>query len=113
MLSVRFVRHMLFLFLLHCTFPIYVEAFDLTIIHNNDVHAHFEQINGYSGECTDEDASKDACYGGEARRVTIINETRSNIPNTLVLDAGDRFTGTKHFLSLVEFMFIYVLFLMI
>ena len=68
-------------------------AYDLTIVHNNDVHAHFEQINKYSGECSEESALKDECYGGEARRITIIKEARANFSNTLVLDAGDRFTG--------------------
>jgi 2',3'-cyclic-nucleotide 2'-phosphodiesterase (5'-nucleotidase family) len=42
--------------------------FTLTIVHNNDVHAHFDQINVYSGECTDGQAREGKCYGGEARR---------------------------------------------
>ena len=47
-------------------------GFDLTIVHNNDVHAHIGQINKYSGECSDKDAKADKCFGGEARRVTFI-----------------------------------------
>ena len=70
-----------------------VFGYDLIIVHNNDVHAHFEQINKYSGECSDEQAAKDECFGGEARRITTIKEARANFSNTLVLDAGDRFTG--------------------
>ena len=77
-------------------------GYDLTIVHNNDVHAHFEQINKYSGECSDEQAARDECFGGEARRITIIKEARANFSNTLVLDAGDRFTGNIWFLIIQD-----------
>ena len=65
----------------------------LTIVHNNDVHAHFDQTNVRSGDCSPKDAEAGECYGGEARRVTVIENARRNIPNTVVLDAGDRFVG--------------------
>ena len=68
-------------------------GYELTIVHNNDIHAHYEQINKYSGECSEEDATEEKCYGGEARRVTFINEARANFANTLVLNAGDWYTG--------------------
>ncbi|XP_060560431.1 snake venom 5'-nucleotidase-like [Ruditapes philippinarum] len=71
--------------------------FTLTIVHNNDVHAHFDQINVYSGECTDGQAREGKCYGGEARRNQFIKDARAHYKNTLVLDAGDRFTGTLWF----------------
>ncbi|XP_045195357.2 snake venom 5'-nucleotidase-like [Mercenaria mercenaria] len=71
--------------------------YELTIVHNNDVHAHFDQVNAYSGECTDKQASDNKCYGGEARRNSFIKDARERYENTLVLDAGDRFTGTLWF----------------
>lgn len=42
--------------------------FELTIVHNNDVHAHFDEIDEYYGECSDKEAKDNACFGGEARR---------------------------------------------
>ena len=88
----RYTSTLSFAFILH-HFVSSVVGYDLIIVHNNDVHAHFEQINKYSGECSAEQAAKDECFGGEARRITIIKEARANFSNTLVLDAGDRFTG--------------------
>ena len=70
-----------------------VLGYDLTIVHNNDVHAHYDQTNVRSGDCSKTDAEAGECYGGEARRVTIIEDARANIPNTVVLDAGDRYVG--------------------
>ena len=48
--------------------------FDLRVLHTNDTHAHLDNI---------------------PRRVTAIKETRND--NTLVLDAGDVFSGTLYF----------------
>ncbi len=43
------------------------ENFKLIIIHNNDMHARFEQTNVYSNECVKSDAQKNKCYGGFPR----------------------------------------------
>ena len=96
MMSTKLFRDMLHVLILFHMCSVLVKGYELTIVHNNDVHAHFEQMNKYSGECTDADAQKEACYGGEARRVTFIKSARANYSNTLVLDAGDRFTGMTH-----------------
>ena len=48
--------------------------FNLRVLHTNDTHAHLDNI---------------------PRRVTAIKETRNE--NTLVLDAGDVFSGTLYF----------------
>ena len=77
-----------------------VFGYDLTIVHNNDVHAHFDQTSVLSGDCSKADAEAGQCYGGEARRVTIIKDARANIQNTVVLDAGDRFVGKFIYLSI-------------
>jgi 2',3'-cyclic-nucleotide 2'-phosphodiesterase (5'-nucleotidase family) len=43
------------------------ENFKLIIIHNNDMHARFEQTNVYTNECVKSDAQKNKCYGGFPR----------------------------------------------
>ncbi len=56
------------------------ESFSLTIMHTNDVHGHHEpQRNG---------------DGGAARQATVVQQIRAEVDNQLLLDAGDRFTGT-------------------
>jgi 2',3'-cyclic-nucleotide 2'-phosphodiesterase (5'-nucleotidase family) len=69
-----------------------VIGFNLTIVHTNDVHSRFEEMNKYSGSC-----SGDECYGGFARLKTKMDEVRLEHPHTLVLDAGDQFQGTLWF----------------
>ncbi|PWV95707.1 2',3'-cyclic-nucleotide 2'-phosphodiesterase (5'-nucleotidase family) [Paenibacillus cellulosilyticus] len=51
-----------------------VNTFDLRVLHTNDTHAHLDNV---------------------ARRVTAIKEARND--NTLLLDAGDVFSGTLYF----------------
>ena len=72
-------------------------AFNLTVLHTNDVHARIEQFNAYGSECRDQDLQDGACFGGEARRLTKVKQIRSQRPNVLLLDAGDRFVGTLWF----------------
>lgn len=50
--------------------------FELTLMHTNDTHAHLDNI---------------------AKRITAIKEVRSQSKNTLLLDAGDVFSGTLYF----------------
>ncbi|WJQ13799.1 5'-nucleotidase C-terminal domain-containing protein [Geobacillus stearothermophilus] len=50
--------------------------FKLTIMHTNDTHAHLDNI---------------------ARRITAIKQVRQEKPNSLLLDAGDVFSGTLYF----------------
>ena len=56
------------------------DVFELTIMHTNDVHGHHEpQRNG---------------DGGAARQATVVHQIRDEVDNHLLLDGGDRFTGT-------------------
>ena len=56
------------------------DSFSLTIMHTNDVHGHHEpQRNG---------------DGGAARQATVVNQIRGDVDNHLLVDGGDRFTGT-------------------
>ncbi|XP_012679397.2 5'-nucleotidase isoform X2 [Clupea harengus] len=69
-----------------------VRAWDLTLLHTNDVHARVEETSKDSGKCT-----KAPCYGGVARRLTKISEIRKKEDNVLLLDGGDQFQGTVWF----------------
>ncbi|HLZ09959.1 MAG TPA: metallophosphoesterase, partial [Chloroflexota bacterium] len=56
-------------------------SFALTIVHTNDWHAnHAEQKPGGDG--------------GSARQASVIKRIKTEAKNVLLLDAGDRFTGT-------------------
>ena len=56
------------------------ESYSLTIMHTNDVHGHHEpQRDG---------------NGGAALLATVVQQIRGEVDNHLLLDAGDRFTGT-------------------
>lgn len=43
------------------------DNFSLIILHNNDMHARFEQTDKYSNKCQKNDAELKKCYGGFAR----------------------------------------------
>ncbi|MDQ0229559.1 bifunctional 2',3'-cyclic-nucleotide 2'-phosphodiesterase/3'-nucleotidase [Metabacillus malikii] len=49
---------------------------DLKIMHTNDTHAHLDNV---------------------ARRVTAVEEARASVENSILLDAGDVFSGTLYF----------------
>jgi len=56
------------------------ETYDLTIIHTNDTHTYHEPAADGNG--------------GAAIMKTVIDQIRSEVANSLLLDVGDRFTGT-------------------
>ncbi|XP_017868238.1 PREDICTED: protein 5NUC-like isoform X1 [Drosophila arizonae] len=74
---------------------------EFTIIHNNDIHARFEQTNKYGAVCTQEDANMNKCFGGVARIAHVVRKYREEAKNggnpVLYLNAGDTFTGTLWF----------------
>ncbi|XP_067416836.1 5'-nucleotidase isoform X2 [Emydura macquarii macquarii] len=72
-------------------------AFQLTLLHTNDVHARVEQTSRDSGKCLSSGRRPLDCYGGVARRYTKIREIRASHPNVLLLDAGDQYQGTVWF----------------
>jgi 5'-nucleotidase / UDP-sugar diphosphatase len=57
-------------------------VFSLTILHTNDIHAHHASSNG---------------DGGAAIAASVINQVRTANPNTILLNAGDNFTGTLYY----------------
>ncbi|XP_038222525.1 uncharacterized protein LOC119840090 [Zerene cesonia] len=77
-------------------------TFELLILHNNDMHAHFEQSSQLSGACTTADRDAGKCYGGFPRVAHVVKEARKAAasgegPPVLYLNAGDTYTGTAWF----------------
>ena len=70
------------------------QEYSLTILHTNDVHAHLLPFTQAGGECSEEDNQAGKCFGGVARQYSLIQQIRKEVPNVLLLDAGDQFQGT-------------------
>ena len=67
-----------------------VDIFNLTVVHINDIHAHFEEINANTSRCRPETQ----CFGGVARLNFKKNEIMNNAPdNSIFLNAGDFYQG--------------------
>uniref|UniRef100_A0A8D3E5W7 5'-nucleotidase n=1 Tax=Scophthalmus maximus TaxID=52904 RepID=A0A8D3E5W7_SCOMX len=68
-------------------------AWDLVLLHTNDVHARVEETTEHSGKCV----GSSQCFAGVARRATEVQRVRGSESNVLLLDAGDQFQGTVWF----------------
>lgn len=77
------------------------DILQLTILHNNDMHARFEQTDKHCGICQPEEADANDCFGGFARVSSIVKRYRKEADNggpaVLYLNAGDTYTGTPWF----------------
>ena len=67
----------------------HVDTFNLTVVHINDIHAHFEEINANTSRCR----AENDCFGGVARLNYKKNEIMNNAPNSIFLNAGDFYQG--------------------
>ena len=87
---------MIFLFFVFCISSILKlsSGFNLTVLHVNDVHSHFEEVSVNTGTCKEEQKRRADCYGGVARMATYIRQTRATDPDTLLLNGGDFYQGT-------------------
>uniref|UniRef100_A0A1I8MSW1 5'-nucleotidase n=1 Tax=Musca domestica TaxID=7370 RepID=A0A1I8MSW1_MUSDO len=76
-------------------------AIEFIILHNNDMHARFEQTSAKSEKCTEELAQANRCYGGFARVANVVRKHREESKQTgvpvLFMNAGDTSTGTPWF----------------
>jgi 5'-nucleotidase len=70
----------LFTLMLGITPALAQDTFTLTVMHTNDTHTYHQP---------DADGN-----GGVAIMRTVVDQIRAEAPNSLLLDAGDRFTGT-------------------
>ena len=88
-----------------------IGAWELSLLHVNDIHARMEETNKYSSPCPTKDQAKGLCFGGLARIVTAVNkvknddqvsqevffQTETKIQGSdaaLWINAGDFFQGT-------------------
>lgn len=69
-------------------------GYKLTVLHTNDVHAHFLPFNRLGVTCNGNSGEKEECFGGVARLETKIKQIIMEDGNTILLDAGDQFQGT-------------------
>lgn len=63
------------------------EPLELTILHTNDLHAHYDSFEPWG----------EVLQGGAARLKTAIDNVRETTSNVLLLDAGDQSQGTLYF----------------
>jgi 5'-nucleotidase/UDP-sugar diphosphatase len=63
------------------------KGFELTILHTNDVHAHYDSFEPWG----------EPVQGGGARLKTLVDRVRDEDDDVLLLDAGDQFQGTLFF----------------
>jgi len=71
-----------------------IYCFNLTILHTNDVHSHYDEINEFGTKCL----PNQICYGGISRRATEIKRLKQKNPNTILLDGGDILTRSLWYL---------------
>ncbi|TKS75306.1 5'-nucleotidase [Collichthys lucidus] len=83
--------------LLHLLLGSTSAAWDLVLLHTNDVHARVEETSIHSGKCSSSSRSRSGCFAGVARRATMVERIRASERNVLLLDAGDQFQGTVWF----------------
>ncbi|XP_054262335.1 protein 5NUC-like [Macrosteles quadrilineatus] len=73
--------------------------FNILLLHNNDMHARFQQADRYLGLCPN-DSSPD-CYGGFARVKATAEAKKKDAAQagrpTIFLNAGDTFQGTPYY----------------
>ena len=65
------------------------EMLRLTVVHTNDIHCHLDPFPA--------DHAEYPSKGGLVRIASMVNQTRKENPNLLLLDAGDMFQGTPYF----------------
>ncbi len=87
---------MLLLILVISALPVNAQGgdFELTVLHTNDVHARVDQFDSSGNTCDEDEQAEDGCFGGAARRKTMIDQIRAEGGNVVLLDAGDQFQGT-------------------
>jgi len=68
-------------------FCLFAQSSPIVILHTNDTHSHLESY----------DEPGMGNVGGVVRRNTLIQATRAENPNTIVVDAGDFSQGTPYF----------------
>lgn len=71
--------------------PLEEASLSFKLIHINDIHAHFEEVNENVGRCHREQAEANQCFGGAPRIKTAVDQIRNEKPDlpSVFLNAGD------------------------
>ena len=85
----RFLSTALFFALSLTAVSSFSQDYQLELIHTNDLHSNFLPFKTDGSSCENQE-----CLGGFAKIKTFIDEQRKENPNLVLLDAGDRFSGT-------------------
>jgi 2',3'-cyclic-nucleotide 2'-phosphodiesterase (5'-nucleotidase family) len=56
--------------------PLACHAWQLSLLHVNDIHARMEETNEHSSPCNAKDTAAEKCFGGLARLVTAVNQVK-------------------------------------
>ncbi len=70
------------------------DPLELTLLHTNDTHAHLLEMNRFGSTCREDQRAAGECFGGVARRSSLLRRLRREREHVLLLDAGDQFQGT-------------------
>lgn len=75
-------------------------ALEFILLHNNDMHARFDETSFVRTYCTEKDIYRNKCFGGFPRIATVVKEYRNAYLNenglpVIYVNAGDTYTGTK------------------
>ncbi|KAK3370493.1 Metallo-dependent phosphatase-like protein [Podospora didyma] len=68
--------------------------YNISFYHINDVHAHLDQFSSSGTDCT---RPERGCFGGYSRVKTVLQDTRPQHKDSLLLNVGDEFQGTMFF----------------
>lgn len=74
-------------------------ALELILLHNNDIHARFDETSSTRTHCSDDDIRRNKCFGGFPRIATVVKQYRNAYHNgnglpVLYINTGDTYTGT-------------------
>jgi 2',3'-cyclic-nucleotide 2'-phosphodiesterase (5'-nucleotidase family) len=74
----------------------------LTLLHVNDIHSHFEEVNVNTGTCKDDMKSRRECYGGVSQMAGYIQQVRDADPEcqtTTRVPCGTQYSSMNLLLS--------------
>ncbi len=69
--------------------------YNLKGLHTNDFRWRFEPISKYDSGCSMEDNVEGKCFGGSARRLTVIEAAKARSDNYILVDGGDQFQDSQ------------------
>ena len=69
-------------------------ALNINLLHTNDFHGRFDEIDTDGFSCDEAERKRNACFGGLVRLASAIRNVRATEENVILLDAGDRFSGS-------------------